>query len=181
MYIDPIIYEGAPSGEGRLDKEMKSYEVLEKLGIPFKRLDHEAIGTVEGCEAIEKKLDMPIYKNLFLCNSKKEQYYLLMMRGKKTFKSSSIAKQIGSTRLSFGTPDVLEDYLNLTPGSVSLLGLIFDTTHRVKVLLDESILQETYIGCHPCINTSSLKISRAELLEKFLAYTGHEPTFVKID
>lgn len=181
MYIDSTIYECAPSKEGRLEKEMQCYEILEKLQIPFQRLDHDAVGTIEECEVIEKKLDMPIYKNLFLCNSKKDQYYLLMMPGHKVFKSSPIARQIGSTRLSFGTPEVLEAYLNLTPGSVSLLGLIFDKAHKVKVLLDEAICQEEYVGCHPCMNTTSLKLRRQDLVEKFLAYTGHEPTYVTID
>ena len=181
MYIDPVIYEGAPEKGGRVEKEMKCYEVLQQLNIPFKRLDHEAVGTVDGCQEIERLLDMPIYKNLFLCNSKKDQYYLLTMPGHKVFKSSPIAKQIGSTRLSFGTPEVLEAYLNLTPGSVSLLGLIFDTEHKVKVLLDEAILQEAAIGCHPCMNTTSLKMSTHDLIDKFLSYTGHKPTFVHID
>lgn len=181
MYIDEKIYDYAPEPSGHLKKEMKCYEVLEKLNIPFKRLEHEAIGTIEGCEAIEKKLDIMIYKNLFLCNSKKDQYYLLAMPGRKTFKSSTIAKQIQSTRLSFGESEVLESYLNLTPGSVSLMGLIFDPTHCVQVLLDEDILQEEFVGCHPCINTASLKIRRQDLLDKFLGYTGHEAIFVHID
>ncbi|MBE6022977.1 MAG: prolyl-tRNA synthetase associated domain-containing protein [Cellulosilyticum sp.] len=181
MYIDSTIYEEAPIGERRLEKEMKCYETLQMLQIPFKRLDHEAISTIAGCQAIEAHLDMPIYKNLFLCNSKKDQYYLLTMPGEKVFKSSLIAQQIGSTRLSFGTPEVLEAYLNLTPGSVSLLGLIYDTAHKVQVLLDEEILQEEAIGCHPCINTTSLKIRREDIIEKFLIYTGHQPIFVHID
>lgn len=181
MYINQVIYDCAPESKGRLEKEMQCYSVLEKLSIPFKRLDHEAVGTVDGCKEIEERLDIPIYKNLFLCNSKKDQYYLLTMPGNKAFKSSVIAKQIGSTRLSFGTPEVLEAYLNVTPGSVSLLGLIFDTEHKVKVLLDKDILQEEAIGCHPCINTTSLKIETRLLLEKFLSYTGHEPTFVEIN
>lgn len=181
MYIDEIIYETVPEATGRLEKEMKCYEVLDKLKIPFKRLDHEAVGTIEECEEIESKLDIPIYKNLFLCNSKKDQYYLLTMPGHKTFKSSPIARQIGSTRLSFGTPEMLQEYLNLTPGSVSLLGLIFDKQHKIKVLLDEDFLEEEAIGCHPCINTTSLKISSKDLLEKFLAYVGHEPIFVHIE
>ncbi len=181
MYIDSMIYTNVPAQEGRLEKEMKCYEVLEKLQIPFQRLDHEAIATIEGCEVIEKKLNMSIYKNLFLCNSKKDQYYLLMMRGHKVFKSGSIAKQIGSTRLSFGAPEVLAEYLNLTPGSVSLLGLMYDTKHKVKVLLDQAICEEMFVGCHPCINTTSLKINRQDLIEKFLAYTGHVPTYVMIE
>ena len=181
IHINPIIYDSKPQAKGRLEKEMKTYEVLELLKIPFQRLDHEPTSTIEGCEAIEQRLDIPIYKNLFLCNSKKTDYYLLVMAGHKQFKSGKVASQIGSTRLSFGEAEVLEAYLNVTPGSVSIMGLIFDKAHKVQLLMDESLTKESYMGCHPCINTTSLKIRTTDILEKFLPFTGHDIQFVTLD
>lgn len=180
MRIDPTLYTTIPSPEGRLEKEMAIYPILEQLGIPFERLDHEAVATIEDCGEIDRYLGITIYKNLFLCNSKKDHYYLLVMPGDKTFKSSPIAQQIGSTRLSFGTPEVLEDYLNLTPGSVSITGLLYDQEKRVQLLIDEAILETKYFGFHPCINTTSLKIKTSDLIEKLIPYLNHPITYVTI-
>ena len=180
MRIDPALYTTTPSPKGRLEKEMAIYSILEQLGIPFERLDHEAVATIEDCGEIDQYLGITIYKNLFLCNSKKDQYYLLVMPGDKTFRSSPIAQQIGSTRLSFGAPEELESYLNLTPGSVSITGLLYDKEKRVQLLIDEAILETEYFGFHPCINTTSLKIKTSDLLEKFIPHLNHSITYVTI-
>ena len=180
MRIDPILYTTIPPSEGRIEKEMTIYSILEQLGIPFERLDHEAVASIEDCGEIEQYLGITIYKNLFLCNSKKDHYYLLVMPGDKTFKSSPIAQQIGSTRLSFGAPEELESYLNLTPGSVSITGLLYDKEKRVQLLIDEAILETECFGFHPSMNTTSLKIRTTDLIEKFIPYLKHSITYVTI-
>ena len=169
-----------PSPEGRLAKEMAVYDLLEKLDIPYERLDHEVAETIEACHDVEKLLGIHICKNLFLCNSQRTKFYLLMMPGEKKFVTKDISKQIGSARLSFAEAEYMEQLLNITPGSVSIMGLMNDKEHKVQLLVDSDILKDEYVGCHPCINTSSLKLKTSDVLEKFLPYTGHNYTEVYI-
>ena len=169
-----------PSPEGRLEKEMAVYDLLEQLDIPYERLDHEVTATVEACHDVDKLLGIHICKNLFLCNSQRTAFYLLMMPGEKKFVTKDISKQIGSARLSFAEAEYMERILNITPGSVSVMGLMNDKEHKVQLLIDSDILKDEYIGCHPCINTSSLKLKTSDILEKFLHYTGHTYTEVYI-
>jgi len=178
--IDPTVYRERPEGTGRLKKEMDTYALLEKLSIPFTRLDHDQTASIEDCIEVEKILGIEICKNLFLCNARKTDFYLLMMPGNKPFKTKDLSKQIESPRLSFANAEYMERFLNITPGSVSVLGLMNDREHRVRLLIDRDILKYEYFGCHPCINTSSLKIRLTDLLTKFLPAIGYEPTFVEL-
>ena len=180
IHLDHTIYTACPTDK-RLPKEERVYDLLERLGVPFERVDHDAVGTIEGCAEIEKLLDIEICKNLFLRNSKGDQYYLLMLPGGKHLVTKDLAKKIGSTRLSFGTPEKMEEYLDITPGSVSVLGLMNDHENNIQLLVDNDIKKWEYFGCHPCINTSSLKIKTADLFSKILPAVGHEPVFVDID
>lgn len=180
IHLDHTIYTARPTDK-RLPKEERVYDLLERLDVPFERVDHNAVGTIEGCAEIEKLLDIEICKNLFLRNSKGDQYYLLMLPGGKHLVTKDLAKKIGSTRLSFGTPEKMEEYLDITPGSVSVLGLMNDHENNIQLLVDNDIKKWEYFGCHPCINTSSLKIKTADLFSKILPAVGHEPVFVDID
>ena len=168
-----------PSPEGRLEKEMAVYDLLDKLNISYERVDHEVASTVEACHDVDNLLGIHICKNLFLCNSQRTAFYLLMMPGEKKFVTKDISKQIGSARLSFAEAEYMEQLLNITPGSVSIMGLMNDKEHKVQLLIDSDILKDEYIGCHPCINTSSLKLKTSDILEKFLPYTGH--TYTEVD
>ena len=178
--INPTLYTSRPT-DTRIPKEERVYDMLDRLDIKYERIDHEAIATMEGCLEIERLLGIEICKNLFLRNSKGDQYYLLMLPGRKQLVTKNIAKQIGSTRLSFGTPDKLEEYLDLTPGSVSILGLMNDTEGRVQLLFDRELIMHEYLGCHPCINTSSLRLKTSDIFDKLLPAMKHEPIFVDID
>lgn len=169
-----------PSSEGRLAKEMAVYDLLEELHISYERVDHEAAASIEACHNVDKLLGIQICKNLFLCNSQKTAFYLLLMPGKKKFLTKDLSKQIGSARLSFAGAEYMEKFLNITPGSVSIMGLMNDREHQVKLLIDRDVLKEEYLGCHPCINTSSLKLKTADVLEKFLPFTGHDYTVVEL-
>lgn len=181
-YIDPTCYQGRPKDEStRLPKEIRTYDLLDKLHIPYIRMDHSALPTIEACHDVDQILDIDICKNLFLCNAQKTAFYLLMMPGEKKFKTAKLTKQIGSSRLSFGKPDDMERLLDLTPGSVSVLGLMNDTENRVQLLIDRDVIDHhAYIGCHPCINTSSLKISTGDILEHFLPAVHHEAIIVDL-
>lgn len=174
------LYTGRPEGEGRLPKEMAVYDLLDKLEIPYVRVDHEATPSIESCQDIDKILGIEICKNLFLCNRQKTSFYLLMMPGNKPFKTKDLSAQIGSARLSFANEEYMEEFMDLTPGSVTVLGLMNDREHRVRLLIDREVLDAEYIGCHPCINTSSLRIRTQDLLKKFLPYIGCGYTVVEL-
>ena len=178
MFIDPIVYNGG--AEGRLEKEMRSYALLDSLGIEYRRVDHEHADTIESCEQVEGLLECKICKNLFLTNRQQTDFYLLIMPGEKPFKTKLLSKQIGSARLSFASAEHMEKYLDITPGSVSILGLMNDKSGAVRLLVDRDLLKEEYFGCHPCINTSSLRLKTADVFGKLLPAMGHEPTFVDL-
>lgn len=166
--------------EGRLKKEIRVYDLLDSLGIEYMRVDHEVLPTMEACREVDKILDSFICKNLFLCNSQKTKFYLLMMPGEKKFKTKELSAQINSARLSFAGEEYMEELLDITPGSVSVMGLINDREGRVQLLVDEDVLRGDFIGCHPCINTSSLKIRTSDIFDKFLKAVNHEPVYVKL-
>ena len=163
---------------GRLLKEVRSYDLLDSLGVEYQRIDHEAAMTMEACVEIDKVLDATICKNLLLCNRQCTDFYLLMIPGSKTFKTSVLSKQIGSSRLSFADAQYMEQFLDITPGSVSVLGLMNDHDNRVQLLIDEDVLKGEFFGCHPCINTSSLRLRTADLMEKIIPAMHHEPRIV---
>lgn len=169
-----------PSANGRLSKEIAVYELLEKLDIPYLRLDHEEAASVEDCHNVDRILGIHICKNLFLCNKQKTDFYLLMMPGDKKFKTKELSAQIHSARLSFAESEYMEEFLNISPGSVSVMGLMNDGDKRVRLLIDRDILQDEYVGCHPCVNTSSLKIRTKDILDKYLPYVGHDYTVVEL-
>ncbi|MCQ2512712.1 MAG: prolyl-tRNA synthetase associated domain-containing protein [Lachnospiraceae bacterium] len=170
------LQKGRPeTNEGRLEKEIRTYDFLDQLGIAYERVDHEAAFTIEACEEIDKALaPTSICKNLFLCNSQKTKFYMLLLPGDKKFKTKELSHQINSARLSFGPGEYMEEYLDITPGSLSILGLMNDKEKNVQLLIDEDVLKDDYIGCHPCINTSSLKIKTEDILNKFLPEVHHE-------
>ncbi|MEQ2626785.1 prolyl-tRNA synthetase associated domain-containing protein [Faecalibacillus faecis] len=173
------LVEGRPKDK-RIDKEERVYDLLDQLNIDYQRIDHEEANTMEVCLEIEKSLKSTICKNLFLVNSNKSQYYLLMLKENKKFKTKVISKQINSSRLSFGSDEKMLEYLDITPGSVSLLGLMNDHDLKVQLLMDKDLLQDEYLGCHPCINTSSLRIKMKDVFEKIIPSLHHEPIFVEV-
>ena len=165
---------------GRLQKETAVYELLDSLGIEYLRVDHETADTMEDCAEIDATLGAEICKNLFLCNRQKTEFYLLLMPGDKPFKTKELSGQLGVSRLSFGSPEDMESLLGVTPGSATVLSLMNDTDHRVTLLIDTDVLKSEYIGCHPCVNTSSLKIATRDIIDKFLPKTGHFVTEVTL-
>ena len=173
------LVQGRPAtNEGRLDKEIRVYDFLDSLGVSYGRIDHEAAMTMEACAQIDAVLDATICKNLLLCNRQKTAFYLLMMPGDKPFKTKELSAQIGSSRLSFADAEFMEEFLDITPGSLSVMGLMNDKDHRVRLLMDEDVTKGEYIGFHPCINTSSLRLKTRDLMEKIIPAMGHEPTMV---
>ena len=175
------LLQGRPADcSGRLAKEIRVYDLLDRLNIPYQRIDHEATMTMEACAAVDRVLDATICKNLLLCNRQNTVFYLLMTPGDKVFKTKELSHQIGSSRLSFAAPEYMERYLDITPGSLSVMGLMNDHDNHVELIIDEDILKGEYFGCHPCINTSSLRLKTADLMEKIIPAMHHSPRIVAI-
>lgn len=176
-----VLNHGRPdSVDGRLKKEVKVYDVLDSLGMEYERIDHAPAMTMEVCRDIDEALGAAICKNLFLCNRQKTQFYLLMISGDKAFHTKEISSQIGSARLSFGDPEFMEEFLDINPGAVSVMGLMNDTGNHVRLLVDEDILKGEFLGCHPCVNTSSLKLRTRDVFGTFLNAVHHDMTVVHL-
>ena len=179
MNITETLYTGRPA-DTRTPREERCYDLLDSLGVEYYRVDHEHADTIQDCELVENLLGAKICKNLFLTNRQQTDFYLLIMPGEKPFKTKLLSKQINTARLSFGTPEQMERYLDTLPGSASVLGLMNDRENRVQLLVDRNLLNEETFGCHPCQNTSSLRFRTAELFERILPAMHHEPTFVEL-
>ena len=170
-----ILEKGRPADcAGRLEKEIRCYDMLDKLGVEYHRVDHYEANTIEVCTQIDAVLGATICKNLFLCNRQKTDFYLLMIPGDKVFKTKELSHQIGSSRLSFAGAEDMEKYLDITPGSVSVLGLMNDHEKKVQLLVDDEVLKDEWVGCHPCINTSSLRIRVKDVFGPVLEAMGHD-------
>ncbi len=193
------IYKGKPTDTtGRQERELRVYELLDSIGVEYDRLDHEAAMTMEVCaeinaafgrmtleefnaeDNIERTKHAIICKNLFLCNRQRTKFYLLMIPGDKKFLTKNLSAQINSARLSFAGEEDMLRYLDITPGSVSVMGLMNDSENSVQLLIDSDVLQSEYVGCHPCINTSSLRMKTKDLIEKILPAIHHEPVVVSL-
>lgn len=176
-----VIENGRPADySGRLPKEIKAYDLLDRLGIDYRRADHEAAMTMEACIAVDEAMGVDMCKNLLLCNRQKTDFYMLLMPGNKPFKTKDLSAQIGSSRLSFASGEQMEELLDITPGSLTLLGLMNDAEQKVRLLIDADVLKSEFFGCHPCINTSSVTMKTADVVEKLIPALGHEPTIVNL-
>lgn len=175
------LQKGRPADTSeRLEREIAVYDLLDRLGIAYERTDHAAADTMEDCYAIDRVLETVICKNLFLCNRQRTKYYLLMMPGEKVFRTKDLSHQIGSARLSFADSDSMEALLHIHPGSVSIMGLMNDTENRVQLLIDKPVLEQETLGCHPCVNTSSLRMRTRDVLDIFLPAVHHVPIVVDL-
>lgn len=173
IYYDRTNYE-------RSETEMNTYAYLDGLDIEYTRVDHDAAATIADCELVDGELGTKMCKNLFLCNSQKTTFYLLLMPGDKHFKTKEVSHSLGISRLSFAPEEYLYSLMGLCPGAVTVLGLINDKDKSVNLLIDKDIMAQEYLGCHPCVNTASLKIKMSDILEKFLPSTGHTPTVIEL-
>ena len=173
------VYNGAPA-ESRSDVEDRVYDCLARLAIPFTRVDHAPAFTMEDCAAISDALNVHICKNLLLTPRNRSAFYLLCLPAEKPFSTKDFSKRMGSSRLSFATEEDLVALLGCRAGSASVLGLMNDTEHRVTLAIDRTVAQDEWFGCHPCKNTSSLRLKTSDVLEKYLPFTGHVPTIVDL-
>jgi Ala-tRNA(Pro) deacylase len=176
-----VLEIGRPSDlTGRLKKEVRVYDLLDNINITYERVDHQPAMTMEACAEIDKTLSATTCKNLLLCNRQKTDFYLLLMEGNKVFQTKELSSQLGVSRLSFADASFMEAFLDITPGSLSVMGLMNDKDFRVKLVIDKPILDGEYIGFHPCINTSTLRVKTSDLMEKIIPAMKHSPTIVNL-
>lgn len=174
-------YKRPDSMEGRQEREIRVYDFLDKLGLEYWQTDHDrAANTMEDCLEIDAVLEATVCKNLFLCNRQKTNFYLLMMPGDKPFKTKELSHQIGSARLSFAPEEKMEEYLDIHPGAVSVMGLMNDHENHVRLLVDEDVLKGEFLGCHPCVNTASLKLYTKDVFETYLSAVHHDYQTVRL-
>ena len=181
--MDIKLVKGRPEDtSNRLEKEIRVYDLLDELGIEYSRIDHmdTPAMNMEICKLLDETLNATICKNLFLCNRQKTNFYLLMIPADKVFHTKEISSQINSARLSFGEPEYMEKYLDILPGAVSVMGLMNDKENNVRLLVDEDVLKGEYLGCHPCVNTSSLRLKTKDVFEKFVPAVHHDMTIVRL-
>lgn len=176
-----LITTGRPSAsEGRTPEETAVYDLLDSLSVAYATATHTAAATMEECARVERALGAEIAKNLFLCNRQQTQFYLLMLPGGKVFKTKYLSSQLGCARLSFATDAMMWELLRIHPGAVSPLGLMNDTQGRVRLVIDRDLMSDELIGCHPCVNTATLRLRLADLLATVVPATGHSATVVTL-
>ena len=179
MTVSPVFHNTRPEGE-LLPQEAAAFDLLEALHIDYDRVSHDAAFNMELCAQVGDALGVSVCKNLFLCNRQKTSFYLLMMPGEKVFKTKDLSKQLGVARLSFASPEDMLRLLNITPGSVSVLGLMNDRENEVQLVIDKPVLEDARFGCHPCINSSTLAIATQDLMQKILPAVPHEAILVDL-
>ena len=176
-----ILEQGRPGDlTGRADREIRVYDFLDGLGIDYQRIDHPATDTMEACAQVDQLLGAATCKNLLLCNRQETDYYMLLIPGDKVFKTSRLSKQIGSSRLSFAKGEAMVELLDIHPGSLTVLGLMNDREKKVQLLIDREVLDQPLFGCHPCMNTSSIRFLTRDLTEKILPALQREPILVDL-
>ncbi len=153
---------------------------LKKLGIEFSVVTHESAETLEKCAEIEKTIGGKICKNLFLQTTAGSSYYLLMMNSGKKFVTKEVSKILGSSRLSFANGEKMETMLGTSPGSLSITSLIFDKEKKVSLAIDNDVLNEEFICCHPCDCTATLKIKTKDVTDILIPSFGITPIIINI-
>lgn len=153
---------------------------LENAAIGYEIFHHEAAFTIAECEKIEERIEGRICKNLLLTTTTGSVYYLLMLSGEKKFVTKDVSKKLGTSRLSFASPEKMHELLNTEPGSLSITSLIFDKDKKVLLAIDGDVLKEEFVCCHPSDNTATLKIKTKDLTEKLLPSLGADPVIIEI-
>ena len=170
----------APAPGEVTESEAAVFRFLNSLGIEYGWLFHEAKGSSHYGNEIYDVLEVPLPKNLFLVN-RKGKHYMLMLHAEKNFVSKKVAHMVGSSRMSFGSPEKLAELMNTVPGSVSPLELLFDTENQVQLLIDSDLLKAPYVTMHAVNNTLTMRIRTEDFMDKVLPGLHHEPIVIEIE
>ena len=178
MYISEVM---TTFPEGRVsDTEEKVYSKLRELGIGFERVDNDSISTMEECAEVGEVLGTDICKSILACTRNKSEYYLIILPGDKRFVSKLASKAVGSSRLSFASPEDMQELLGTTPGNASPLAVINDCDGKVKLVIDRELAEDEHIACNTGANTTHIRFSTGDLIDKILPAFDHIPEIVEI-
>ncbi len=179
FYVSEINHEAPETFENETQRLI--YEALSKLEIPFDRVTNDYIVSMEDCVWINEKLGTNIVKNLFLCNRQETEFYLYVTRDNKRFKTKIFSKALGVSRLSFAPEEALTEYLGVKIGAANPFSLVYDKDCKVHLVIDEELMEYDRIACNDATNNAHICITRADLMDKYLPYTGHEPVILHVD
>jgi Ala-tRNA(Pro) deacylase len=157
----------------------KVYEILAELGISFEYHEHPPGNTIEEALKYWKDIDSTHCKNIFFRNHKGDRHYLVIMEHSRQLDIHDLEKRLRQGKLTFASPERMKKYLGLTPGSVSLFGLIHDTDHHVHVFSDKKLQTANRLSFHPNLNTASLVIAFEDMV-KFLKWAGNSFEFLTL-
>ena len=168
----------AAPAEFASETQRKVYAALERLGIPFARIDNDPAVKMEDCIAIDRTLGIPTVKTLLLCNRQQTVFYLYVMPGDKPFSTKDFGAALQISRVSFAPAAMLHEFLGTEVGATTPLSLVADPEHRVRLIIDRAAVAPAAIGCPDGTTTCYMRLSTADLLENFIPATGHVPTFI---
>ena len=154
-------------------------DALQALDIPYELFEHPPVNTGNEAAVHWKAIPGAAVKNLFLRNKKGDRHYLVILGIEKQADLRQLVKVIGDDRLSFGSPERLQKYLGVTPGSVSPLGLVHDSGRAVRVIVDSDLRAADRLIFHPNDNTASLTISGSDF-QRFLADRGNSVRWISL-
>lgn len=163
-----------------MDRSGEILAALESWGVPYQMVEHAPAMSMDDLPPIVEKLGPPFFRNLFLCNRQKTEFYLLLIVGDKPFRTAEVSKKLGVSRLSFGDADTLLDMLGVTPGGVNPLSLLFDPEHKIHLVIDADILEWERACMHPGVNTKSIAMSMDDFKTIVLPKLGHEPVILSL-
>ena len=154
-------------------------DALQALDIPYELFEHPPVNTGDEAAVHWKAIPGAAVKNLFLRNKKGDRHYLVILGIEKQADLRQLVKVIGDDRLSFGSPERLQKYLGVTPGSVSPLGLVHDSGRAVRVIVDSDLRAADRLIFHPNDKTASLTISGSDF-QRFLADRGNSVRWISL-
>lgn len=178
IYVSDI-YNTAPN-EYHTPLQQQTYQTLEKLHIPFERVETDEVITMEDCIAINKKLDMEMVKTLFLCNRQQTAFYLFISTGSKPFRSKDFSNALGVSRVSFAPAELMETMLGTKIGAATVFSAILDNQNTVQIVLDKDVVHSEWYGCSDGITTSYMKIKTEYITDTFLQYVKHIPAVIEV-
>ena len=154
--------------------------MLDGLGVQYEMIEHAPAMGMDDLPPIVEKLGPPFFRNLFLCNRQKTEFYLLLIVGDKPFRTAEVSKKLGVSRLSFSDAETLDAMLGVTPGAVNPLSLIYDRDKKIHLVIDREILSWQRACLHPGVNTKSIAVSMEDFKSRILPHLGYEPTILEI-
>lgn len=153
--------------------------LLSQLGVSFERYEHAPVFTCEEAVAAVPNTGAVHTKNLFLRDKRGRRHVLLVTTCASVVNVKQFAKQVDADNLSFASPERLMRYLGVTPGSVTVLGLVHDMEHAVDVVIDDEVWRAPRLHAHPLVNSATLVLTH-DGLERFLEHTGHAARVVAL-